>query len=56
MMINDEADKVIKQLFDSLRNRNWHDLKLIKGSGFIFDYVYLLYYKYQKINTNHRES
>ena len=37
-MINDEADEVIKELFDSLKNRYQNNLKLIKDSEF-FDYV-----------------
>ena len=38
IMINDEADEVIKELFDSLKNRYQNNLKLIKDSEF-FDYV-----------------
>ena len=37
IMINDEADEVIKQIFDSLKN-----------SEFALDYVHLLYYKCHK--------
>ena len=44
-MINDEADGVIKEHFDSLRNRCQNNLDSMKGSGFIFGYVQLLYYK-----------
>ena len=50
IMINDEVDKVIKELFDSLKNRYQNDLESMKGSKFIFDYVQLLYYKCHKIN------
>ena len=39
IMINDEADKVIEQLFDSLKNRYQNNLKSIKGKEFVFDYV-----------------
>ena len=39
--MNDEADKVIKERFDSL-----------KYSEFVFDYVHLLDYKRHKINPN----
>ena len=51
-MINDEADKAIKGLFDSLKNRCQNKLESIKGSDFFFGYVYLLYYKCHKINPN----
>ena len=43
IMINDEADEVIKQLSDSLKNRYQNNFESIKGSGFVFDYVQLLY-------------
>ena len=52
IMINDEADQVIKELFNSLKNRYQNNLESIKGSEFVFDYVYLLYYKCHKINPN----
>ena len=51
-MINDEADEVIKELFDSLKNRYQNNLESMKGSEFAFDYVHLLYYKCHKINPN----
>ena len=35
-MINNEADKAIKGLFDSLRNRCQNKLESIKGSDFFF--------------------
>ena len=41
IMINNEADKVIKELFDSLKNRYQNNLESIKGSEFVFDYVNL---------------
>ena len=56
IMINDEADEVIKELFDSLKNRYQNNLESMKGSEFVFDYVQLLYYKCHKINHNHGES
>ena len=43
IMINDEADEVIKQLSDSLKNRYQNNFESIKGSEFVFDYVLLLY-------------
>ena len=38
VMINDEADEVIKKLFDSLKNRYQNKLESIKGSEFVFDH------------------
>ena len=52
IMINDEANEVIKKLFDSLKNRYQNNLQPMKGSEFLFDYVHLLYYKCYKINPN----
>ena len=51
-MISDEADEVIKKLFDSLKNRYQNNLESIRGSEFVFDHVQLLYYKCYKINVN----
>ena len=48
VLINDEVDKFIKELFDSLKNRYQNNLESMKGSDFVFDYVHLLYYKCQK--------
>ena len=42
IMINDVADEVINELFDSLKNRYQNNLELMKGSDFVFDYVQLL--------------
>ena len=39
IMINDESDEVIKELFDSLKNRYQNNLKSMQGSEFVFDYV-----------------
>ena len=39
IMIDDEADEVIKNLFDSLKNRYQDNLESMKGSEFVFDYV-----------------
>ena len=52
IMINDEVEEVIKELFDQLKNRYQNNLESVKGSEFVFDYVYLLYYKCHKINPN----
>ena len=46
IIMNDEADKVIKKLFKSLEKRYQNNLeKLMEGREFVFDYVHLLYYK-----------
>ena len=55
-MISDEADEVIKKLFDSLKSRYQNNLGLMRGSEFVFNYVQLLYYKCHKINLNRGES
>ena len=52
IMINDEADEVIKEPFDSLKNRYLNNLKSMKGSDFVFNYGHLLYSKCHKINPN----
>ena len=53
IIINDEADKVIKKLFKSLEKIYQNNLeKSMKGSEFIFDYVHLFYYKCHNINPN----
>ena len=49
-MINNEADKVGKQLFDSFKNRYQNNLESMKGS--VFGYLHLLYDKCDKINPN----
>ena len=53
VIIKDEADKVVKELFDSLKNKYQNNLESMKYSGFVFHYVYLFYYKCHKINPNH---
>ena len=52
IMINDEVDEVIKERFDSLKNRYQNNLESVKSREFVFDYVHLLYYKCHKINPN----
>ena len=52
IMTNDEADEVIKEIFDSLKNRYQKNLQSMKGSEFVFDYVHLLYYECYKINLS----
>ena len=56
IMVNDEADEVIKELLGLLKNRYQNNLESTKGSEFVFDYVHLFYYKWPKINPNHGES
>ena len=41
-MISDEADEVIKDLFDSLKKRYQNNLEPMKGIEFVFDYVHLM--------------
>ena len=48
IMMNDEANKVIKKLFDSPKNRYQNNLESMKGCEFLFDYVPLLHYKMSK--------
>ena len=52
-MINDKADKVIKEMLQSLFSRYRIGLeKSMKGSEFVFDCVHLLYYKCHKNNPD----
>ena len=53
MMINDKEDEVVKECFKSFPSRYQIGLKTTKrGSSFIFEHGYLLYYKCHKINLN----
>ena len=52
IMISHEADEVVKELFDSLKNKYENYLESMKGSEFVFDYVHLLYCKCHKINPS----
>ena len=52
IIISDEADEVIKELLNSLKNRYQNNLESIKDSEFVFNYVWFLYYKCHKINPN----
>ena len=52
IMISDEGDEVIKEPFDSIKNRYQNNLESMKGSEFGIDYVQLLHYKCHKINPN----
>ena len=52
IMMNGEAEELIKELFDSLKNRHQNNLESMNGSDFVFNYVHLLYYKRHKLNPN----
>ena len=50
--INDQAYEVIDKSFASLFNRYQIGLETsMTGNKFVFDFVYLPYYKYHKINS-----
>ena len=52
-MIHDKENEVIEEIFRLFQKRYQIRLeKSMKGSKFVFNYVYLLYYKCHKINTN----
>ena len=42
----------MKEWYDSFKNKSHNNLESIKGSGFVFNYVQLLCYKWHKINSN----
>ena len=51
IMIDNEADEAMKELFDSLKHRYQNDLKSMKGSELLFDYVInITYYFINVIN------
>ena len=56
IMMNDKADEIIEECFDSLKNRYQSNLELMKDIEFVFDYVQLLYYKCHKINPSRGRS
>ena len=39
IMISDEADELIKKLFDSLKNIYQNNLQLMRSGEFVFNYV-----------------
>ena len=51
-MINGEADEVIKELFDPLKNRYQNNLESLKVSEFVVNYIQLLYSKCHKIHQS----
>ena len=56
IMISDEADEVIKELFDSLKNKYQNNLESVKCSEFVFDYVQLLCYECQINPINKKDK
>ena len=52
IMINDEANNVIKELFESLKKIHQNNLELMKSIEISFDYVHSLYYECHKTNLN----
>ena len=52
IMISDETHEVIKKRFDSLKNRYQNNLKSMRGSEFVYDYIQLLHYKCHEIYLN----
>ena len=52
IIINEEANEVIEQLFKSLKNRYQNNLEAMSISEFVLDFVHLLYYKCHEINSN----
>ena len=39
IMVNDQAEEVIKELFDTLKDKYQNNLESMKGSEFVFDCV-----------------
>ena len=57
IMIGNETDEIIEELFETLLQRYQERLKeSMKGSEFIFDSVDLLYYSFNKISLVRGES
>ena len=56
-MIYNNPDEVIEELFESILSKCqiWLE-KTMRGSDFVFDWVYLLYFKCRKVNSNLGES
>ena len=48
IMMNDEANELIEELFKSIKNRYQNKLESIKGSKFALDNFHLLHYKCHK--------
>ena len=56
ILVDDEGDEVIKDLFPSLKKRYQNNLESMIDSTFVFHYVHSLYYKCHKINPDCGES
>ena len=53
ILIGHETDEIIEELFESFIQRYQKGLEQsMKKSDFVFDSVYLLYYKFHKISLN----
>ena len=52
IMMNEKADEIIEETFNSLKNRSQNNLESLKGSEFVFSYVCLLYYKCHETNLD----
>ena len=53
IMINDEEDRVIEELFEPILNRYQNHLeKSMKGNEFNYSYAHFLYYECHKMNPN----
>ena len=50
IIISDEADESIQELFVTLKNRDQNNLESTKDSEFVLNYVHLMYYKSREIN------
>ena len=53
IVTNDRAEEVITKIFKLLINKYQYNFESVKGSDFVFDYVYLLYYKCHNLDFNH---
>ena len=57
IMVGNETDKIIEDLFDSFLQRYESNLEeSMRGSEFVFDCVDSLYYKLHKISPNRRRT
>ena len=57
IMIGNNRDKIIRELFDSLLHKYQRGLEQsMKSSNFIFDYVSEMHYVYNKITLSHGAS
>ena len=52
IMIDDQADEVIKDLFNSLKNRHQNNLESMKGNEFVFDWFFYCIINVTKENPN----